>query len=69
MDSKKLRSIIKEYNLPITFSLTEAIVYIDNLKEIEKIEQSKINTGYLEVLKNSNHYIIKRHLETINNGR
>jgi len=68
MDSKKLRSIIKEYNLPISISICEAVCYIENLEEIRRLELSKSNTGYLEVLRNSNHYIIKRHLETLNNG-
>jgi hypothetical protein len=61
----RIERITKDYNLPVSMSLCEAIVYIDNLNEIKAIEASGLNTGYLEVLKNSNHYIIKRHLETL----
>jgi len=64
----KLEQIQKEFNLPVSMSLCEAIVYIDNLNEIKEIEASGLNTGYLQVLKNSNHFIIKKHIETLNNG-
>ena len=64
----KLEQMQKQFNLPLSLSLSEAIVYIDNLKEIKKIESSGLNTGYLEVLRNSNHFIIRKHIETENYG-
>jgi len=64
----KLEQMQKEFNLPLSMSLCEAIVYIDNLNEIKQIESSGLNTGYLDVLRNSNHFIIRKHIETENYG-
>jgi len=53
----KLRAIIK--NLPPRMVKRDIILYLDNIIAIQDNEKHGTNKGYIECMKNTNHFIIR----------
>ena len=53
-------------NLPKTFSRIEIKIYLDNTKEIQRLEGANIDKGYLQTVKRSNFMMIRSHIEKNN---